>query len=96
MREKMLKKIKKLLKMQNREITELCPYCEIKVVAHIWTAGPDMTVEIDDAYCKKAGYSEDRTKIATMDGMYEMLQCDKRCPKDNGVCYAVCKAEQNE
>lgn len=86
MREKMLKKIKKQLKKQNKELSSICPYCELKATVEIWTDSLETIFNIEDVYCNR-GYEGDVTTVRTLGGEYEVGYCSK-C-KINGVCYSI-------
>lgn len=93
MREKMLKKIKKQLKKQNKELSSICPYCELKATVEIWTDSLETIFNIEDVYCNK-GYEGDLTNVKTIDGEYESGFIGG-CPLAK-ICYSICKVEQNE
>lgn len=93
MREKMLKKIEKQLKKQNKEITVLRPYCELKATIEIWTDIRETIFNIEDVYCNK-GCEGDLTNVKTIDGEYESGFI-RECPLAK-ICYSICKVEQNK
>lgn len=93
MRDKMLKKIKKQLKKQNKEFSSICPYCELKATVEIWTDSLETIFNIEDVYCNK-GCEGDLTNVKTIDGEYESGLI-KECPLAK-ICYSICKVEQNE
>ena len=92
MRDKMLKKIKKQLKKQNKELSSICPYCELKATVEIWTDSLETIFNIEDVYCNK-GYEGDLTNVKTIeiDGEYESGFI-KECPLTK-ICYSI---KQNE